>query len=253
MRIISFNVNGLRAALGKGLTDFLQQHQPDIVCLQELKNHEPALPESSAYRAYWHPAERKGYSGVAILSRQPAQQVTYGLGVADFDCEGRVLRVDYQHFSVLSVYVPSGSSQPQRQDFKMDFLAALSLHLDKLLKEQRPVIVCGDFNIAHQNIDLTNWKQNQKNSGFLPEERAWLDALLANGWIDAYRQAVGPEQAAYSWWSLRSGARARNVGWRLDYQFCSAELRNSILKANIPPQPIMSDHAPVILDYDLGL
>jgi exodeoxyribonuclease III len=251
VRVISFNVNGLRAAYRKGLEGFLQAQAPDVLCLQELKADEASLPPLGyRYHASWHCADKKGYSGVAILSKDAPQRVVSGLGRPEFDCEGRVLRADFKDFSVLNVYVPSGSSGEARQAYKMHFLAAFFEHVAGLLGDGLELVICGDFNIAHRKIDLKNWQANQRSSGFLPEERAWLDSFLALGLHDGYRELVGHDTPAYSWWSLRTAARARDVGWRLDYQFVTPGLRSRARRGAIPKAPVLSDHAPVIIDYD---
>lgn len=251
MRVLSLNINGIRAGLRKGLEPFINERQPDIICFQEVKAHEcdipPLLP---TYHAHWHCAERKGYSSVGIVSKTPPEQVIHGMGIKLYDSEGRVIRADFGRLSVVSVYVPSGSSGDARQAFKMRFLEAFRRYTINLLAEGREVILCGDINIAHKKIDLTNWRSNQKTSGFLPEERAWLDRFLNLGLVDSYRQFIGPDTPSYSWWSLRTGARARNVGWRLDYQLTSPALAERVRFAEIPMEPNLSDHAPVILDYD---
>ncbi|MCA9835601.1 MAG: exodeoxyribonuclease III [Trueperaceae bacterium] len=252
MRVMSFNVNGIRAAYAKGFIELLNDKQPDIVCLQEVKAHEddiPAMPLD--YVAKFHCAERKGYSGVGIVSRLEPNSHSCGLTVKKYDSEGRVLRADFGDLTVLSVYVPSGSSGSPRQIYKMQFLKVFKSHIKKLLAEGRDLIICGDINIAHKEIDLTNWQSNQKNSGFLPEERSWMDGFLKLGLVDAYRSYAGPETTTYSWWSLRTNARARNVGWRLDYQFVTPKLAEKIRLAEMPMSPNLSDHAPVIVDYDL--
>ncbi|MEM7738754.1 MAG: exodeoxyribonuclease III [Deinococcota bacterium] len=256
MRVISLNLNGYRAAVKKGLLEFLETQQADIICFQELKADLSNLPESVMnYHTLWHPAERKGYSGVGLLLKQEPHAVHMGMGVKIYDCEGRVLRADLNtpsgELSIVSVYIPSGSSGDPRQAFKMRFLKAFKRYLKTLLTEGHKVIVCGDYNIAHQKIDLKNWQSNQKTSGFLPEERKWLDTTLKLGLRDAYREHIGPDATSYSWWSLRSGARARNVGWRLDYQLTSPELAAAVSAAEIPMEPILSDHAPVVVAYDL--
>lgn len=256
MRVISFNANGIRAAERKGLTAFLREHEPDIVCLQELKAHAELMANLELFddfHQYWHCAQRKGYSGVGILARKRADHVVCGFGIEAYEQEGRVIQADFSDLSVLSVYVPSGSSRDQRQTFKMAFLANFYRHIASLLAEGRELLICGDINIAHRKIDLKNWRSNQKNSGFLPEERLWLDGFLELGLVDTYRQLIGPDTASYSWWSLRSGARARNVGWRLDYQFATAKLAASARCGQIPQEPPLSDHAPVIVDYDRQL
>ncbi len=250
-RIISFNANGIRAAFRKGFQSFLSEQEADIICLQELKAHTTVIPEIASYQRFWHPAKRKGYSGVGILSKEKPDAVKRGMGIADYDEEGRVIRADFGDVSVLSVYVPSGSSQSKRQIFKMRFLEDFKAYTARLLVEDRELIICGDFNIAHKKIDLKNWRSNQKTSGFLPEERAWLDNYLSLGMVDAYREHIGPEAVSYSWWSLRTGARARNVGWRLDYQLTTPKLANAVKNSSIPMVPNLSDHAPVIMDYRL--
>ncbi|MEM6427931.1 MAG: exodeoxyribonuclease III [Deinococcota bacterium] len=252
MRVISLNLNGYRAAVKKGLLEFLSSQHADIVCFQELKADLASLPESVMnYHTLWHPAERKGYSGVGLLLKQKPEDVHVGMGVKIYDCEGRVLRADLRGVTIVSVYVPSGSSGDPRQAFKIRFLKAFKRYLKALLAEGRKLIVCGDYNIAHQKIDLKNWQSNQKTSGFLPEERKWLDTTLKLGLRDAYREYIGPDTASYSWWSLRSGARGRNVGWRLDYQLASPELAATVAHAEIPMEPVLSDHAPVVMEYDL--
>jgi exodeoxyribonuclease-3 len=250
---MSLNLNGIRSAYSKGFVDMLIDKQPDIVCVQEVKAHEADIPTLPVdYFGNFHCAERKGYSGVGIVSKLEPDQLSSGISVKKYDTEGRVLRADFGDLSVLSVYVPSGSSGSPRQVYKMQFLKVFKTHVKKLLAEGRELIICGDINIAHQPIDLTNWQSNQKNSGFLPEERSWLDGFLALGLVDAYRHCVGPETIGYSWWSLRTNARARNVGWRLDYQFATPKLAEKISFANIPMEPNLSDHAPVIIDYDIS-
>jgi exodeoxyribonuclease III len=252
VRVISFNVNGIRAAQRKGFDAFLEHYQPDIVCLQEVKAHEDDIPALlDGYHACWHPAKRKGYSGVGILSKQEPECILKGMGIERYDAEGRVLRADFGKLTVLSVYMPSGSSASERQVFKIRFLKDFLKHIKTLLAERRELLICGDINIAHQKIDLTNWQQNQRLSGFLPEERAWLDKLFKLGLADGYRNHIGSEVASYSWWSLRTNARARNVGWRLDYQIGTPGLAERVTFASIPREPILSDHAPVIMDYQL--
>ena len=252
MRVLSLNVNGIRASLRKGLEAFINEKQPDVICLQEVKAHECDIPSLLPdYHAYWHCAERKGYSSVGILSKREPDQILKGMGVKVYDSEGRVIRADFGKLSVVSVYVPSGSSGEERLAFKMRFLKAFRRYTAALLTEGQELIICGDINIAHKKIDLTNWKNNQKTSGFLPEERSWLDKYLKLGLVDSYRNYIGPDKASYSWWSLRTGARARNVGWRLDYHLTSPDLAERVSFAEIPMEPNLSDHAPVIVDYDL--
>lgn len=249
MRIISFNVNGIRAACRKGFCEFLESQAADIVCLQEVKANVEDIPKlPNSYQPFWHVAERKGYSGVGILSRRAPDTVVSGMGVRVYDTEGRVLRADYGDLSMVSVYVPSGSSKETRLAYKMRFLKRFRRYLRELLAQERSLIVCGDINIAHQPIDLTNWRQNQKTSGFLPAERRAFTQLLELGLHDAHREVLGPEVAEYSWWSLRTDARARNVGWRLDYQLVTPDVRP--VSAAVARTPILSDHAPVIVEYE---
>lgn len=256
MRVVTLNANGTRSACKKGLVEFLGDLAADIVCLQEVRAHETDIPAALAsldgYRAFWHCAQRKGYSGVGILSRREPDRVECGIGHPDHDAEGRVLRADFGPLSVLSVYVPSGTTGEERQAVKMRFLSVLLEHLTRLALEGRELIVAGDFNIAHRAIDLRNWRSNQKNSGFLPEERAWIDSLLAAGLVDTYRELVGPDARHYSWWSNRGGARQNDVGWRLDYQFATPATAARARDPRIAREPALSDHAPVTLDYDLG-
>ena len=248
---MSFNVNGIRAAHRKGFGDLLDTKQPDIICLQEVKANEEDIPKlSDSYTWHWHTAKRKGYSGVGIGMKQKASIILKGIGIDKYDREGRVIRADINGLSIISVYVPSGSSGDIRLSYKMQFLKAFRRYIRELLAEKRELIVCGDINIAHKPIDLTNWRSNQKTSGFLPEERKWLDRFLKLGMVDSYRQHIG-EVPSYSWWSLRTGARARNVGWRLDYQLTTPKLAAQTVDAEIPIEPNLSDHAPVIMDYEV--
>ncbi len=251
MRVLSLNVNGIRAAERKGLSNLISSKNPDFVCFQELKANLEDIPSFSEYHCFFNPAERKGYSGVGILSKEKPKHVESGIGVKKYDVEGRVIRADFDDYSIMCVYIPSGSSGDERQLFKMQFLKVFRRHLRGLIAGGLNLIVCGDINIAHKKIDLKNWQSNQKTSGFLPEERTWLDSLLKLGLQDAYREYVGAEFESYSWWSLRTNARVRNVGWRLDYQFASPILATSVSAAEIPMEPNLSDHAPVIIDYDL--
>ncbi len=247
---MSFNVNGVRAAYRKGFVALVTASAPDLICLQEVKAHEVDIPALLPdYHSVWHCAERKGYSGVGVLSLRPADRIVCGLGFERYDSEGRVLRADFSRLSVLNVYVPSGSSRDERQAFKLRFLADFYRHVESLLAAGRELLVCGDLNVAHRRVDLTNWRANQKTSGFLPEERAWFGALLELGLVDVVRAHVGPEVSVYSWWSQRSGARARNVGWRLDYQLATPGLASRVTHAEILKDPVLSDHAPVVVDY----
>jgi exodeoxyribonuclease-3 len=259
LRIITLNLNGIRSAWNKGLLPWLQAQNADIVCLQEIKAQLPDLnPEMhnpDGLHAYYHCAEKKGYSGVGLWCRQKPDRVMEGLGHEAFDAEGRFLRADFGKLSVISLYLPSGSSSPERQEAKFRFLDIFLPLLAALRASGRDVVVCGDWNIAHQQIDLKNWKSNQKNSGFLPEERAWMTRVLdETGWVDVYRR-LHPEttDACYTWWSNRGQAWAKNVGWRLDYQLATPALAETALCASIWKETRFSDHAPLIIDYQYAL
>ncbi len=256
LRVITLNLNGIRSACNKGYLEWLQQQKADIVCMQELKAHEAdmsaAMLAPAGFKGYFHCAEKKGYSGVGIYSRALPEKVAAGLKNAEFDAEGRYLRADIGKLSVISVYLPSGSSSDERQQAKFRFLALFKPVLAKLRAEGREVILCGDWNIAHREIDLKNWRSNQKNSGFLPEERAWLTEIFDKvGWIDVYR-SLHPEvtDACYTWWSNRGQAWAKNVGWRLDYQIATPGIAATAKRAAIFKDARFSDHAPLTVDYD---
>lgn len=256
LRIISANLNGIRSAVKKGFLDWLPAQDADFICMQELKaqadNLTPAMLNPNGYRGYFHYAQKKGYSGVGIYARQQPLQIIEGLGVADIDAEGRYLELVYENLSLISVYLPSGSSGEHRQAAKFVFMEHFFGHLAELARCGRQVVLCGDWNIAHQEIDLKNWKNNRKNSGFLPEERAWLTRVFDEiGWMDVYRclypDATG---AAYTWWSNRGQAWANNVGWRIDYQIATPEIAATAKAASIYKDQRFSDHAPLIVDYD---
>jgi exodeoxyribonuclease-3 len=251
MRVITLNLNGIRSAAARGALEWLGGQEADAICLQEVRALGHQLPLGLSLlpkHQHWHFAEKPGYSGVGLLLRKKPQRVSLGFGSV-FDREGRVLRADFKSHSIISVYVPSGSSGQERQAKKMQFLAEFLPYLSKLAKEGRELIVCGDINIAHQPIDLKNWKANQKLSGFLPEERGWIDRLLEAGYVDVFRQLVGPEAVHYSWWSARGSARANDVGWRLDYQFATAGIARKASKPSIYREEYFSDHAPVVIEY----
>jgi exodeoxyribonuclease III len=253
MRIVTLNLNGIRSATSKGVVNHFTEHPSDILCLQEVRALPKDIPEvwqTLAHHCHYHPAQKLGYSGVALLSKIKPKKVTIGFG-STFDLEGRVLKADFNDFSVVSVYVPSGSSSELRHTLKMQFLDEFLIYLKKLKRSKRELILCGDFNIAHKPIDLTNWKANQKNSGFLPQEREWLDKVLDLGYIDTFRHLVGPEAAHYSWWSNRGRARENNVGWRLDYHFTTPALAKVAHAPSIYRELFFSDHAPVTLSYDV--
>ena len=254
MKIMTLNANGIRSATSKGFIDWMLKQRPDVVCLQETKAQEhqlsPDIQRPRGYYGFFHDAEKKGYSGVAIYSKKEPERVKIGLGWPDFDAEGRFLQVDFGGLSVISLYLPSGSSSLERQAVKFDFMGRFLPVLKKLHNDRRDYIICGDWNIAHKPIDLKNWRGNQKNSGFLPEERAWMDIVLDSvGWVDAFR-AINPEADQFTWWSNRGRAWEKNVGWRIDYHIVSSRLKEAVKSAAIYKEQRFSDHAPLTLTYD---
>ncbi|MBL8503176.1 MAG: exodeoxyribonuclease III [Rhodocyclaceae bacterium] len=256
MRIITLNLNGIRSAARKGFFDWLARQDADFVCLQELKAQVGDMARHvlnpEGYYGFFHYAEKKGYSGVGLYCRRQPERIVEGLGIPEFDAEGRYLQADFGPLSVVSVYLPSGASSPERQAAKFRFMAGFRPHLDALVRAGRDVLLCGDWNIAHRQIDLKNWKGNLKNSGFLPEERAWIGALFeGGGWVDVYRR-LHPEAEgeAYTWWSNRGQARAKNVGWRIDYQVATPALAARARRAEVYKGQWFSDHAPLSIDYD---
>lgn len=253
MKIITANLNGIRSAAGKGFFDWMLKQDADVVCLQETKAqvHQlgPEVLRPPGYYGYFHDAQKKGYSGVAVYCRREPDRVQVGLGWPDVDAEGRYLQVDFGNLSVVSLYLPSGSSGPERQAVKFDIMARFLTVLQQLRDSDRDYIICGDWNIAHKPIDLKNWRSNQKNSGFLPEERAWLDHVFEQvGWIDAFR-TVNEAAEQYTWWSNRGRAREKNVGWRIDYHMVNPRLKEKIISAAIYKEQWFSDHAPLIMEY----
>lgn len=250
VNLISYNVNGIRAAIKKGLADWLKQEDIDIVCIQELKAQkdqiEVELFEKLGYKHYWFPAEKKGYSGVGILSTIEPDNVEYGMGIEKYDREGRVLRADFGDITLLSTYFPSGSSGDERQDFKMEFLKDYFDFIQNLKKTRPNIILSGDYNICHEAIDIHNPVGNKNSSGFLPEERAWMDLFFESGFIDTFRY-FNKEPHHYSWWSYRANARANNKGWRIDYNSVTNPMKEKILEAKILPDVHHSDHCPVFL------
>ena len=261
MKLISWNVNGIRATVQKGFFDFLHAEQPDILCLQETKAHQEqldsALLEHEQYKTYWHSGERKGYSGVATFSKDPLE-VTYGLGEEKFDREGRVLiskipapALKTGYFLLYNIYFPNGGSGPERLAYKMEFYAYVLERFKSHLKEGIPTIICGDFNVAHMDVDLARPKENVKTSGFLPEERAWFDSLLAAGFVDSFRHFHPDAVEQYSWWDQRFRARDRNIGWRIDYFVLSPDLLPFVKKAFILQDVFGSDHCPVGVEFEV--
>lgn len=258
LRIITLNLNGIRSAWSKGVLPWLASQNADVVCLQELKAQHDDLNEEmkspADLYAFYHAAEKKGYSGVGLWCRKKPDAVIEGLGHAEFDAEGRYLRADFGNLSVISLYLPSGSSSPERQEAKFRFMDVFFPHLVELARLGRDVVVCGDWNIAHQEIDLKNWKSNRKNSGFLPEERAWVSRVLSEGgWRDVYR-GLYPDttEDCYTWWSNRGQAWAKNVGWRLDYQLATPDLAMRARAASVYKAQRFSDHAPLVIDYEVA-
>lgn len=255
MRVITLNLNGIRSAASKGAFEWLRAQAADVVCLQETKAQESQLPghdvEMPGYQRFFFDAERPGYSGTALYCRKAPREVIRGFGVDEFDREGRYLEARFDDIAVVSLYLPSGSSGPERQASKFRFLDAFMPHLRKLRRRRQEYILCGDWNIAHKEIDLRNWKSNQKNSGFLPEERAWMDELFGSaGFVDAFRE-VNEESDQYTWWSNRGQAWSKNVGWRIDYQIVSRGLAGAARSAHIHKSSRFSDHAPLLMDYQV--
>lgn len=255
MRVVTLNCNGVRAAARKGFFEWLPTLKADVVCLQETRASQSQLDAEifwpDDYFCYYFEAQKKGYSGTAIFSKVEPNTVTKGLGFELADDEARYIQADYENFSVASIYLPSGTSGEVRQVLKMDFLKRLSNDLLRKKRDGREYIICGDWNMCHKEVDLKNWKANRKNSGFLPEEREWLDELYGTiGFRDAFRE-VNKEDGQYSWWSNRGQARANNVGWRLDYQVVTPGLADKVIMASIFRDKSFSDHAPVIIDYNL--
>jgi exodeoxyribonuclease-3 len=259
MRIISLNLNGIRSAKNKGFYDWLGKQQADVVCMQELKaqaaNMTREMLQPEGFYGYFHYAEKKGYSGVGIYSRKQADTIIEGLGIPDIDDEGRYIETQFGNLSVISLYLPSGSSGEDRQAFKFSVMERFMPHLQKLIDSGREIIICGDWNIAHREIDLKNWKGNRKNSGFLPEEREWIGEVFDRvGWVDVYRK-LHPDTTdeCYTWWSNRGQAWAKNVGWRIDYQVATPGIAALAKSASIYKEERFSDHAPLIIDYDYSL
>jgi exodeoxyribonuclease III len=255
MRIITLNANGIRSAGRKGFFDWLAMQEADVVCLQETKCQQEQIADRQyhpeGYHCYYFDATKRGYSGVGIYSREQPVTVVGGYGSKEFDSEGRYIEARFKNLSVISLYLPSGSSSEIRQQAKFRCLAEFMPYLRQLKRKKRDYILCGDWNIAHRQIDLRNWKSNQKNSGFLPEERAWLDELFDDvKYVDAFRE-INAEPDHYTWWSNRGQAWSKNVGWRIDYQVLSPGLRGSVRSAEIYKAQRFSDHAPLTMTYDL--
>jgi exodeoxyribonuclease-3 len=255
-KIVSYNVNGIRAALKKDWMDWVKSVDPDIICLQETKASPDQLDlsifESAGYHSYWFSAEKKGYSSVAILSKTEPDHVEYGCGIEKYDSEGRILRADYGDFSVLSCYFPSGSSGESRQDFKMEYLADFQKYIDELKVTRPKLLVSGDVNICHKPIDIHNPVSNKNSSGFLPEEREWVSQFLESGFIDTFRH-LNKEPHHYTWWTYRFGARKKNLGWRIDYHFITENLLSQLNESLILAEAVHSDHCPILIDLSVNL
>ena len=252
MKIISYNLNGIRAATTKGFINWLEEESPDVICIQETKAQIDQMPtfelNAIGYESYYFSAQKKGYSGVAILCKRKPDQVIYGMGIEKYDYEGRFIRADYGQMSIISVYHPSGTSSELRQDFKMQWLSDFQDYIKELSKTRKELVICGDYNICHREIDIHDPKGNAKNSGFLPEEREWMEGFISSGYTDSFRYLYPETKDKYSWWSYRAAARERNVGWRIDYFVVSDRLRDNIKDAYILPEITGSDHCPVGLD-----
>ena len=253
MKIISYNVNGVRAAIKKGFIDWLQIANPDVICLQETKAHQEQLDISEFENAgypyhYWHSAQKKGYSGVAIFSKTEPNHIEYGTGIETMDFEGRNLRIDFDEVSIMSLYLPSGTNI-DRLNFKFNFMDEFQEYINNLKKEIPNLVICGDYNICHEAIDIHNPKMKNV-SGFLPEERAWIGGFINNGFIDSFRH-LNKEPHNYSWWSYRANSRANNKGWRIDYNMVSEPLKDKISRAYILPDAMHSDHCPVVVELDI--
>lgn len=257
MKVISLNVNGIRSAATKGFFKWLEKQHADVVCLQETRCQEhqlaPEVFRPPGYHVFFHDAQKKGYSGVALYSRTEPDRVIVGLGWPDMDAEGRYIQADFGNLSVISLYMPSGSSGELRQSIKFSMMERFMLVLQKLREDGREYIICGDWNIAHKQIDIKNWRGNQKNSGFLPEERAWMEELFTTvGYVDAFR-VINQQPEQYTWWSNRGQAWAKNVGWRIDYQVVTPSLKERIKNTSIYKDERFSDHSPLTVEYDWEL
>lgn len=254
LRVVTLNLNGIRSAAKKGFFEWMLKQNADIVCVQELKAQQADLQQTlfqpEGYHCYFHYAEKKGYSGVGIYSRYEPKKVVTGLGWSLADQEGRYVEMDFGDLCIASLYMPSGTSGEDRQTVKFDFLNQYANQLKKIRQRHQQYIICGDWNIAHKKIDLKNWRGNQKHSGFLPEERAWMDELFGEfGFVDAFRE-VNQQEDQYTWWSHRGQAWAKNVGWRIDYQVITPGLKNAVQSASVYKEQRFSDHAPLVIDYD---
>lgn len=252
MKIISYNVNGIRAAEAKGFSQWMKSENPDVINLQEIKampeQIDISLFENMGYHVVLNSAEKKGYSGVAVISKEKPLQVDFGMGISKFDSEGRIITAHFKNYTQISVYIPSGSMGDARQDFKMEFLHAFSSFIQTQLKTSPKLVISGDYNICHKPIDINHPERHKGVSGFLPEEREWFDSFLNLGLYDTFRM-VNSEPNQYSWWSYRQQARAKNLGWRIDYHSVSNELKNLVRGASILQQVVHSDHCPIVVEF----
>lgn len=253
MKLISFNVNGIRSAMNKGFVDWLKEENPDVIGLQEIKAQEkdvdPTIFRDLGYELYWYPAVKKGYSGVAIFSKITPKSIKYGMGLNKYDDEGRIIQADFEGFSFISSYFPSGTTGDARQGFKYEFLDDIFGYMQDLRRDNSTIILSGDYNICHKAIDIHNPISNKNSSGFLPEERAWMDKFTDSGFIDTFRLFnSNPHQ--YTWWSFRANSRAKNLGWRIDYHMATKELQNRLKSAVILPNIKYSDHCPIVLEIE---
>jgi len=254
MRLISWNVNGIRAADKKGFFNWFKKEKPDILCLQEIKalpeQFPPYLRNTPGYYVYINPGERKGYSGVATYSKIKPKNIKNGFGIEKFDREGRILITEYPEFMLFNIYFPNGKKNQERLDYKLDFYDTFLAYADNQKAEGKNIVVCGDFNTAHKEIDLARPKENEKTSGFLPVERAWIDTFTDHGYVDTFRY-FNKEPSQYTWWDMKTRARERNVGWRIDYFFVNKEFMKHVKKAFIMPEVTGSDHCPIGIEIEL--
>jgi len=255
-KIISYNVNGIRAALKKDWIQWVGSVDPDVICIQETKAHKEQLDlsifDAAGYKTFWYSAEKKGYSSVAIFSKTEPDHVEYGCGIEKYDREGRIIRADYGDFSVLSCYFPSGTTGDERQAFKMDFLEDFYIYINELRKTRPNLLVSGDVNICHTSIDIHNPLRNKDTSGFKPEERDWVSKLIDAGFVDSFRE-LNKEPHNYTWWSYRAGARGKNLGWRIDYHFITESLLSKLKRSIILSEAVHSDHCPLLIELDISL